>query len=352
MVWTDPAHASLAGATLEQMGSAVDVVGVGGIRRSEVADLAKRFGHKPLDDARSIALFEDADQIFITAAEGFGPQEIRVALDGGRSVMTTHPVVCGFDDVAVLRTYSARGGRSRRRPKLSAASDGRAAGDRPAAPAPGDLLWAWAFEDCPGWVLASDPLEATGTPRLISAACSGGRGGAATYDRVFDAWRTVVRIAGVPESIDASLCPLGGAGPERPTSISGHYAAHARLAGDRGVLIRCGGAWGPSRRTLEIIGDDGSLWVDDYSYRLRDASGSALDNGRSDRQVQPDETLEDACLIASRWRRALGGETGTEIRGGRLPGQEEVLACVVASLLSARTGGPESPRKLLDLHRS
>ena len=169
------------------------------------------------------------------------------------------------------------------------------------------------------------------------------------FARLYDAWRLLLQFGGLPQSIDASLVPCHRRIPEDLRAISGHMAVHARLVGTTdspcSITMELSDQSPVSVRQLRAIGHTGRLTVTDSSYRLHDAAGAQVDQ-----KMEPDEPISFAQLIACQWIRLLDRpvyDTG-DAPG---PAEDAVTACCMACLLSAHTHQPESPQRLLEVHR-
>lgn len=320
-IWTDGQRAELVRAVLDLMGSAVRPIGVGGPRVAEVAQLAADLETVHEDDLRKLLVERPSTFVFLATARGFEAADLRPALAGGSTVLTLEPVAAGFDELASLRktgTGAESTGRIVRVPDLR---QGR------------------------GWRSAAEPFDALGPVRAIGYWSFGRPGHCSLFSRLYEAWQVVLSLTSpgaLPHSVTATLT---GSLPQPPESLrvaAGHLSAQAAMDAPCGVALQCSDQAGLTARELNVIGQAGHLRVSDDGYALFDSDGRLLDHR------QPGQApLPFADLVAEHWRRLLDQPA----QAAAAPDESSVLACCLASLLSARTGQPERPRKLLEMHR-
>lgn len=325
-IWTDASHAALVARVLDLMGSKVRLIGVGGSRSSEVAALARSLDSSFEDDFRKLLVEHPAGYVLLTSMEGIGRDDIPAAVGQGAIVLTLEPLFADFDSLQL--------------PRGKAASDALAGG----AGSAGRSVFVPSFRHSPGW-MSADPLEALSPPRVISFASFGGPDEGSLFARLYDAWQVVLSLTQLPESIDASLISSLPAAPENLRAATGHLTAHARLPGGAAAILEVSDRTGRAARRLRIVGDQGRLRVSDFGYEFFDAAGLLLDE-------RPPAAMADAFveLIVAQWLRWLDrpDAAASEPPG---PSESHLLACCLATLLSARTGQPESPEKMLAWRR-
>ena len=294
---------------MDSMGATVHPIGLGGPRSSELDELGKRLGCPPGDDLRKMLVERPASFLLVTSLQDVALEELRGAADAGTRVVCLEPLAVELDDLGKL--------------------------DGPVLPTA--ITMVPAFLRSPGYLAAADPQDSLGQPRLIRFSSLGRPHHGSLIARLLDAWTAVLEFTAIPESVSASLT-----GPTSPTRrITGHLAAHARVADGGTVLIEASDTAAQTRRELSVLSPEAQLRVGDTAYELRQADGSLLDDSRP--QPQP---VDFVGLIAHQWRRLLE-RPGPPAAPGR-----QALACVHACLLSARTGQPESPGNLLRLSRA
>lgn len=347
IVWCDEATAGRAGELLARMGASVRVVAVGGPRASAIGDLAQRCSARAFDDRRQMARECPASFLLHAAAENLPEGEFTPLRSQGCRVLAVEPVADDLDD----------------------APD-------PSAPAPLTLP---AFLRAPGWSAAADPIAVLGRLRSASILSLGPPAEASLFSRLFDAWSVALTLVELPESIDAAYAgPLPEPPPpEAPRGLTGDIALLARAStltqpadpasppddpalersdkpaarrsaltptapGPLALVMQISDRAGASLRRVQLTGSDAALVVSDHHYSLHDRQGRLLD------QLAPAPVAPDYLeLSAIQWRRLIA-QPDRPIPPG--PPVDAILACCQACLLSARTGQPESPRKMLEIH--
>ncbi len=324
-LWTGAARVTLVMRVFDAMGDRVRPVAIGGPRGGQVAELADRLGCPYVDDARKLILDYRARYLLVANTEGLSLADFETALDRGIDILALEPIIDGLSPSIFKRTPNTQSGRI--------------------IPVPG-------FAFSPGWEQAVDPWDGLGRIQLIALANVGPGQECSLYTRVADGWRTVVGLAGLPESIDASLTgPLAHA-PESLRGLAGHLSAHARLPEGGCALLRCSDqpSYHQSQRVLDVQSENGRLWISDGSYALYGPRGERLEGSApSTNDPAPPEQPPIDRLIAFQWKRLLA-QVNPPPDGPDPVDEAQVIACCLASLLSARTGVPENPHKFLKLH--
>ncbi|MCE9589557.1 MAG: hypothetical protein K8S99_03425 [Planctomycetes bacterium] len=318
-IWTDPERAGMVSAILERMGDAIRPIAVGGSRATPVSQLADSLGLRSEDDARKM-LIDHPAAFLLLAGAGVKRDTITHAVAQGTVVLAVEPAADALESLATP------------------------VGKNTSAPA-GRIITLPAFDRSPGWASAADPAQVLGRLHSLSLASLGHAAECSLFARLYDAWHTLLALTPLPESIDASIVGAGDEPPDDLRAIAGNLSAHARLPGGSAIILQLSDRAGEHERRLRILGDQGSLLVSDLTYRLTDPVGKILDSKSG---TAPDGNLF-ADMIAKQWARLLDRP---EAIPPTPPAQSEprVLACCLASLLSARTAQPESPTKLLSVH--
>ena len=325
VVWTDDARSALVQQVLDLMGSAVSPIGVGGPRGTAVEALADTLDCTLEDDFRQLMVERRVSCVLLATMTGATASDALLWASAGVAVLALEPICATLEELA----------------DATAAVIGRQAitASGPVALAPG-------FEHCPGWTGAADPTQVLNSPQLIGFTTTGPATSASLFARLYSAWRVVLTIGvDLPASIDASLIGPAGSLPDDLRGVSGSLAAHARAGrGERewSAVVEVGDQIGPGFRQLRLIGAAGRLLVHDHGYELYDQQGKPLDA-----QPAAVQSATDADLIAEHWRRRL--DQSSPRPATSIPDDAAVLACCLACLLSARTGQPESPAKLLQV---
>lgn len=324
VVWIDAPRAALVTQLLDVMGAEVKPIGVGGPRVTEVDDLARRLDAPREDDLRKLVVERPAAFLFLATMDGVGHEDLAAAAAQETTILTLEPLAA---DLPELERLAGRTPGSR---------DGRTVLSR-VARVP-------TFTQSPGYLRSSDPHEVLGDRRLIACESCGRPETGSLFARLYDAWHTVLGFAPLPESIDASLSGPMNDIPDDLRRVHGQIAAHARMPDGHNAVVHVADNASDHRRRLHVVSPQAELRISDTGYDLRHADGAIVDEG----DVKPGGvTFID--LVAAQWRRLLDRPPGFS---DAPPGREaEALACCLAALLSARTGQPESPRKLMDLGR-
>ena len=324
VVWTDLAGIPVAQQILTRMGSSIVVTAVGGPRVSQIEQFAHALGCPACDDARKLLLDRPGAFGLIVSMAGVESSAVWEAVSLGSRLLTVDPI----DTELGTMVYNADGLRT-----------GNCSG--------GAVVYVPAFDKSEGWTSAADPLDMLGQIRLVRFSSYGGLGEGSLFARLYDAWRIILKLGEVPDTVDASLASATNQEPQDLRSISGHMAAHARMSTASALLDVSDGS-GPNGRQLLVAADDGQLSIGEQAYELRDATGQHLDGQDA---CEPPLTFADA--IAQQWQSLLNGSPRQSIptRNPMVADDEPILlASCLACLLSARTGQPESPRKLLAAH--
>lgn len=191
----------------------------------------------------------------------------------------------------------------------------------------------------PGFLAARDVFESFGEVRCINIAFRGGRGHGTLFARLFDAMDTVEAICGQAVQVDATLSGPTSSAPELLSALRGHLTANLRFSENRGACVAVSDSAGRWFRGVTILGEGGCLRIDDGSFEWIAPDGSRTDHHES--KVGPDPVS----IFAEQMRRRID-------RLDASPPVVEmpiVLALCEATRLSARTGQPETPRKMLEL---
>lgn len=317
-LWADAPGSVAIGSVLDLMGATVTPIGVGGLRVSEVDGLARTLDCPRYDDLRQLLVDKPARFLMLATLKSVTPEELATALNQGTTILAMEPVAGDLVGLDALRTARK-------------ALAGTGAG----------IVMLPDFQQSPGFLSAADPREVLGDQRLISFESIGSRGMGSLYARLYDGWQTVLNFADLPETIDASLLGMQQIPDELP-EMTGRIAAHARIAAGGAALLQVADHGCEHRRTMTVLGQQGQLRLSDAGYELRGSDAEPLD------QAQQPGPMSYADLVAGQWRRLLDRSPSTFA----LPdAMQNTIACCLATLLSARTGQPESPAKLLQLRR-
>jgi hypothetical protein len=319
IAWTDARHASTVTALLDLMGGEIQVIGIGGPRVPEVDDLARRLGVPRGDDLRQLIVDRPATFLLLAAAERCGEEDLAAAAAQNTTILTVEPLIADLGELTDLQARTRSD--AHRVPRVALVP---------------------AFTQSPGFLRAADPRDVLGERRLVAFESAGRPGAGSLFARLFDAWHTVLGFTPLPESIDASLTAGPGPIPDDLRRITGQLAAHARIPGGHNAILHACDTASDNRRYLHVLTPDAELRITDTGYDLRHADGTVVDRG----DPRP-AGIAVTDLIASQWRRLL--DRPSAVPAEPSPRDAQALACCFACALSARTGQPESPTKLLAL---
>lgn len=315
-MWTSPARADIAAALLDVMGASVHPLGIGGPRSAEVDALGKRLDCPAGDDLRKMLIERPAAFVLVTSLQEANTADLRSAANEGTRILTLEPFVADLEDLPQDRSPAGNGG------------------------AGGSIAFAPAFTQCPGYLGAADPQDQLGDTRQVRFTSLGRPEHGSLFARLLDAWVTILNFSPLPEQIDASLTGAN----DSPRKIAGRLAAHARVADGGAVLLELADTAGQTRRSLSVLGDDAQLTVLDTQYSLARLDGTVIDQSPDAASPTPPTFIDQ---LAHQWRRLLDRPAPPLPS----PTLADALACAHACLLSARTGQPESPAKLLKISR-
>ncbi|MEM8783668.1 MAG: hypothetical protein AAGE65_12550 [Planctomycetota bacterium] len=329
-VWTDAAHAALAGQVLDLMGGQVRPIAVGaadGSADGQLAQWARTLDAPSFRDLRKLRI--DRPTAFLLCTTGLPPAatDLRELAKAGTTVLLLTPPA---DDARALADLAAPGVAER-------------------------LVRTPRFDACPGLSAAAEPQHAfEGRPARVHLASHGPPTHGSLFARAFDAWRVALLFAPLPETIDASLQrPAGTPAAQHPAELVGRMSAHARSADGSAVTLQLSDRSLASQRRLRVNADHADLEATDAAYTLHTDDPSRPEDPAQIETNAPDpaptgpQPIADhppfADLIAGHFRRLLDRPP--------LPtspiADRHALACVQACQLSARTGQPERPDQLL-----
>jgi predicted dehydrogenase len=193
-----------------------------------------------------------------------------------------------------------------------------------------------------GFQSALAALEAFGAIRTvaISARCGALRGSLGA--RLVDAMDAAHSLLGEPDTIDAAISAPGGT-PQQPQTLLEHRgdcSALLRYGDGRSASVSLTDQAGQWFRGVTILGEKGCLRVEDDAFEWINPDGELIE-----RSEQTSEKVDPAGVIGRAISRRLSGSVEQENPRSRL----YAISMAEAAELSARTGQPESPAKLLHL---
>ena len=322
-VWVDDDRLKTVQNLLDMMGTSVRPIAFGSPKSHAASEWAGQLDVPMFDDLRQMLVEQPAAFVLLGTLNGVGPDDLPMAVAQGSKVLAIEPV--GATVAEHAQAY-----------KIVKPADGST---RP----PGRIVHAPAFDRSAGFLAAAAPHEALGDHRAVQMTHAGSAASGSMFFRLFDAWISVLDFIELPERIDAELSPAKGstAVPDDPRLLTGRLTAHARLpgVGSAGVLVSDQAA--ELTRRLTVVGEQAQLIITAGGYQLTRSTGEVVDNLDADKEPGYLDQL------AAQWRRLIDQRTPPpEHRATR---EQNALACCHACLLSARTGEPESPGRLLEL---
>lgn len=323
IVWVDAFRAPVVGRIIDRVGETIDVVAVGGPPSSEVDTLATSLGCPRYDDLRRMRIDHPCG-VMLAAAEDDGPTALVEQHENPFTLLALEPPWRQLGDLHDANN-KARGGRRRAGPVPTSQSTYEPAGS---------------FLSCEGWQRAADPSELLQGVELVRYFSAGPRTSQSLFGRLFEAWHLLLTLTELPRTIDASCSrPISG---DDLRSLTGSLSVHVRHSGGICASLDVSDATGASHRQLQAIGPAVELAVGDRGYRLWGATGEVLET-QGDPECDTTVPIED--LVAEHWQRTFSRNAAP----ARAAPLEQVLACCVATQLSARTGEPERPEAILTM---
>ena len=334
ILWTSARTAPLIESVLSKMNGAAKPIGLGGSREPAVRDLAKRLECEHDDDLRRLLINRPATYLLLATLDRVPPAALTAALNQGTTILTLEPLAATFEELAPP-------------PREEDETE------NPRAKIPGVLHHIPAFTRSAGWLSAADPQLVLGSIKNLAMIAASSAADASLFARLHESWRIILELAALPESIDCALQVPPREQPENLRELTGSLTAHARLPDGGSALIELSQSAAPSSpiacdRLLHLVGERGRLRATDLTYQLFDHTGLLLDELNPARPAPP-FTFADA--VAHHWMQIID-RPALAAQSPRDPAAHEAaaLACCLTCLLSARTGQPESPGKLMFAH--
>jgi hypothetical protein len=191
----------------------------------------------------------------------------------------------------------------------------------------------------PGYEAAADVFETFGDRHAANIMLGCGPGQGTLFARLFDAMDLAEAIGGTVEHVHAALWrPLGGV-PETLRSLTGTLTINLRFRDNRCASLCVSDTAGGWLRRVVVVGTGGCLRIDDGGFEWIGPDGRTVDAHREKRDPSPGE------LVARQVRRLLEGRA--QITPS--PDPARLLALCEAARLSARTGGIETPDKVIEM---
>lgn len=326
-VWTDAGHAPVVDRLLDLMGLAIHPIAIGGPGDGSAEQIADRLDAKRYDDLRLMGVERPAAFLLLAVSDDANPADLAAALGNGTTVLTLEPA-CG-----TLAGYAEL-----ERPPRS--------GEDPGV-LPGRVALLPRFTHAPGFLAATDPHEALGDRRSVLFTSVGPAEDGSLFARLHDAWATALSFCDTPELIHATLAHQNDPPPDGPRHLAGRLSANATCPAGSSITLLAADHTPALPRTLSVLGDTGQLTISTTGYHLCDAEGHTID--RLDPAQSEPPALDQ---MADQWRRLIdqrGPSTPADAPGTRR--DQQALACTLAALLSAKTGQPESPQRVMQMSK-
>ena len=160
----------------------------------------------------------------------------------------------------------------------------------------------------------------------------------------WDALRTLLGLAGLPQTVYASIRGTIGSG-DSFGDISGHAALTLRFPDDATASVTLSDRIGPWQRALLLSGQRGTLQLDEKAYRFADEQGKLIDEGTTAPSIGSARALAELREFIDHLGQAPSPHRGWE------HDLETVAATMEAMVVSHRTGQAESPERFLVLRR-
>jgi predicted dehydrogenase len=323
-VWLSPEQAPLVRGVAAA--AELEIVGAGSGAKGQSQGVASVLETKVIDDLRAMLTGVEAELVWIASPGGFGAgaggadaEALQQARARGVKVATLEPIPGSALDL------SAWGGGSERGPELARFV--------PLAP------------DSAPFRRAQEALQSFGHVRMVAVEswCRPPEGSLGA--RVFGTLALVNALLGEPEAIDAAyVAPSHGSGlhplpGETLRDLSGDLCACMRFADGRIATMSVGDQGGRWNRTITLVGPSGRLRIFDDGFEWIGPGGEKVDEHRPKRARGSGLADHAAAAIADSLALMLdaGAPESPPLDRGA------ILAMAQATLLSARTGEPESP---------
>jgi hypothetical protein len=324
--WVEPARAAQAGRVLTALSRRLHTIAVGGPGAKETDHLAGQLGCPLVDDLRKLLVDHPARYLLIDHRPALAAEDIAAALTAGTTILTTEPLAGDLDELAAIATQLA---------------------GRGAAGQVGRVHLLPLLIQGEGWRRAADPGQHLASLLSLTAVAIGSARERSLFARLMDLWMTALCVAPLPETVTATLAaPALSQVPDQPRQMTGQLTVHARCADAAhviGLALTAGDRLGCELSHARFVAAEAMFAVDRHGYTLIAKDGQVIDQ----HEAQDDD--------ASCWQAVA--DTWTQILDQPAPAgppwpdnaQREALACCLACLLSARTGQPESPQRLMTL---
>ncbi|NJL31812.1 MAG: hypothetical protein HC898_09375, partial [Phycisphaerales bacterium] len=268
-VWSDASRTAGCATLLQGVRDLVRVIAVGGPASQPVEELAQQHDLKPDDDLRRMLTNHPAGFLLLATTQTPDPSALQIALAHETRLLLLEPLA---GDLTEWQSLTHRQ-RSRPGPPLMP-------------------IYIPAFLQCPGWLHTADPLETLGPMHSLMYTSLGRAGHGSLFMRLMDAWLSLITLTDFPDLIFAGLSGEQSTTPADLRQAHGHLQLHARLSGNRSLLMQVSDRASQPQRKLHILAKLAELEVTDLAYQLHDQQGKLLDEhpgtGSSPGKSDPD----------------------------------------------------------------
>ncbi len=163
----------------------------------------------------------------------------------------------------------------------------------------------------------------------------------------WDALATLIELVGggaLPETVYAAL--RGSVGKtDNFADLSGSASLTLRFPETCVASVSLSDWLGPWQREIHLLGQRGTLHLDEQQYRFADSKGQLIDEGRPSAATGPERAAEELREFIEQFTAPPSPHRGWEHR------LESVACCLEAMMVSHRTGQSEAPERFLALRR-
>ncbi len=309
IAWAEPGQTPLLREAVED--GSIAMAAVGSPDAADGTQLSEDLAAQRTPTLRDAILRDDGDMLWIASPQPIEKDERRLLRESPTGAVTTEPLPASAADV------------------LGDPDEARTAHCVPL------------MRQSPGYEAAADVFETFGERHAANIFLGCGPGQGTLFARLFDAMDLAEAIGGTIEQLHAALWrPLGGV-PETLPSLTGTLTINLRYRDNRCASLCVSDAAGGWLRRLVVVGVGGSLRIDDGGFEWIAPDGRTLDAHHEERTPTPGE------LVARQVRRLLEGRAAISPP----PDTARLLALCEAARISARTGSPETPDKVIEMLR-
>ncbi len=307
VAWAEPGQMPLLREAIE--GGTLAMAAVGSPDTADGTQLSEDLATERTLTLRDAILRDDVDMLWIASPQPVEKDERRLLREARAGAVTTEPLPASAADV------------------LSDPDEARTAHFVPL------------MRQGPGFERAGEVFDTFGERYAANIFLGCGPGQGTLFARLFDAMDLAEAIGGTVEQVHAALWRPIGVVPETLRSLTGTLTINLRFRDNRCASLcvsDCAGAW---LRRVVLVGAGGCLRIDDGGFEWIAPDGRTIDAHREKQTPSPGE------LVARQVRRLLEGRAGIN----QPPDTARLLAVCEAARLSARTGSPETPEKVIEM---